>query len=303
MDAAPSTQAGRQLLLDSKKERPRDMLPELDSQLDAHEATLIRVVLSDLAECVQAALSDNLVGVYLTGSFALGAGDVHADVDFLVVTRQELDDDEESHIRELHRRIPDRPEHWAHNLEGSYASVDQLRERADPTQSWLYIDNGQREMGSSTHDNTEAFRWVLKNRALAIMGPPANSLLSHVPSRVLREEAAEVAARRYDANLADPEHVENGWGQPYEVLTQCRILYTASTGQVAGKSDAARWCLKVLPTEWHELVEAAIADRPNPWERVHNTADPRLTELTRNFIKEMTPRIAAASTAPLHSGD
>ena len=279
------------------------MLPDLDAQLDAHEADLLRAVLGDLAERVQTALGSNLEGVYLKGSFALGAGDVHADVDFLVVTRQELDPDEESSIREIHRRMPTRAEHWAHVLEGSYATADQLRERADPQQPWLYVDNGQREMEFSTHDNTETFRWVLKNRGLAITGPPADSLLPDVPTQVLRDEAAELALRRHDDALADPEYLENGWGQPHEVLTQCRMLYSASTGQVAAKSDAARWCLTVLPAEWHELVNAAIADRPNPWERVHTRADPHLAALARRFIEEMKPRITAASMGPRRDND
>lgn len=273
------------------------MLPELDAQLDAHEADLLHAVLGDFADRVQIALGDNLVGVYLTGSFALGAGDIHADVDFLVVTAQELDADRESSIREIHRRMPTRAEHWARVLEGSYATAAQLRERADSNRSWLYVNNGRREMELSGHDNTETFRWVLKNRGLPVTGPPPDSLLHEVPTQVLRHEAAALAVRRHDAVLSDPEHLENGWGQPFEVLTQCRMLYSASTGQVAGKNEAARWCLTVLPTEWHPLLEAAIADRPNPWERIHQRADPRLTALARRFIEEMEPRISGASTA------
>lgn len=300
LGARASTGDGRRVLDDEGT--ARDMLPGLDAQLDAHEAQLLRSVLVDFAERVQTALGDNLIGVYLKGSFALGAGDVHADVDFLVVTRQALDPEEESNIREIHRHMPTKPEHWAHVLEGSYATVDQLRQRADPNQSWLYVDNGQREMELSAHDNTETFRWVLKNRALVTTGPPADSLLPEVPTQALRDEAAALAVQRHHEALSDPEYLSNGWGQPHEVLTQCRMLYSASTGQVAGKNDAARWCLTVLPTEWHQLVEAAIADRPNPWERVHRQADPHLTALARRFIEDMKPRIQAAATGPLHTG-
>lgn len=278
------------------------MLPELDRQLDTHEAALLRAVLGALADNVQGALRHNLIGIYLKGSFALGAGDVHADVDFLVVTNRELDSDEESKIRDIHRQMPTRAEHWAHVLEGSYATIDQLRERANPNDPWLYVDNGQTEMEPSTHDNTETFRWILKNRGLVITGPPADSLLPEVPTQALRDEAAALAVQRHHDALADPEYLENGWGQPHEVLTNCRMLYSASTGQVASKNGAARWCIGVLPTEWRELIEAAIADRPNPWERVQKQADSRLTTLTRRFIEDMKPRIAAAATGPLLDG-
>ena len=275
------------------------MLSELDAQLDAHEADLLRAVLAAFSDHVQTALGDNLMGVYLKGSFALGAGDVHADVDFLVATLRELGPDEESSVREIHRIMPNRAEHWAHVLEGSYAPLDHLRARADPAQSWLYVDNGQREMQWSTHDNTETFRWVLKNRGLVITGPPAASLLPDVPTNALRAEAAELAVRRHHDALDDPEYLENGWGQPHEVLTQCRMLYSATTGRVAAKNDAARWCLTALPARWHQLLNAAIADRPNPWERIHTSADPGLTALSRTFIEEMKTRIVDASCGPL----
>ncbi len=270
------------------------MLPELDDQLAADEADALRTVLGDFAGQVQSTLGATLVGAYLKGSFALGAGDPHADVDFLVVTSRALDPGQDAGIREIHRRLPDRPEHWAHVLEGSYATAEQLHLRADPDQPWLYVDNGQREMELSTHDNTETFRWVLRNRGLAITGPPAASLLPHVPAQSVRDEAAQLAARRHVDALADAEYLENGWGQPHEVLTQCRMLFSATNGEVTSKHDAARWCQAVLPAEWHDLIEAAVAARPDPWVRINTQADPGLTALTRRFIEDLLPRITAA---------
>ena len=43
-------------------------------------------LLNDFIRRIQAILGPNLVGVYLTGSFALGGGDAASDCDFLVVT-------------------------------------------------------------------------------------------------------------------------------------------------------------------------------------------------------------------------
>lgn len=278
------------------------MLPELDAQLGSGEAALLRAVLSAFAGHTHVALGDTLVGVYLVGSFALGAGDIHADVDLLVVIQQELDPRQEWTIREIHRQLPSRADHWAGVLEGSYATVEHLRERADPNQPWPYVDNGQQEMQWSAHDNTEALRWVLRNGGLVITGPSARLLVPAVPAQAVRDEAAVLAVRRHHIALADPDYLANGWGQPHEVLHQCRLLYSASTGRVAGKNDAARWCLPVLPTQWHELVEAAIVDRPEPWQRVYERADPHLTALTRRFIEDMRPRIRAASAGPLRSG-
>src|SRR3954470_2349584 len=199
-----------------------EVLARLRPQLDDTEAQLLASVLATLMESVYRILGETVAGVYVKGSFALGSGDIHADVDFLVATHQRLDAQQESAIRDLHRALPDRPERWAHVLEGSYASLDDLRSRADPNTPWLYVDNGNRDMEWSAHDNTEVFRWVLHNRALAVHGPVAATLVDDVPPRVLRHEAAALAVQRRQDIAADLDYLSNGWGQPHEVLTRCR---------------------------------------------------------------------------------
>jgi hypothetical protein len=275
-----------------------DVVRRLRPQLGDGEAGLLSSVLATLAERVQSILGTTLTGVYLKGSFALGSGDIHADVDFLVATHHGLDAEQETAVRELHRVLPDREEHWAHVLEGSYASLDDLRARADPDTSWLYVDNGSREMEWSSHDNTGVFRWVLHNRALSICGPPPATLIGQVPPLVLRHEAASLAVRRAGDIAADIDYLRNAWGQPHEVLTRCRLLYTATNAEVIGKLDAARWAKGVVPSEWHDLIDHAVADRPYPTVRVHQLADPARAERTWAFIEFMAPLIAQAATTP-----
>lgn len=273
-----------------------EVLARLRPQLGDTEASLLASVLINLADSVQSILGETLAGVYLKGSFALGSGDIHADVDFLVATHQRLDAEQEAAIRDLHRVLPDREEHWAHVLEGSYARLHDLQERADPSTPWLYVDNGNRDMEWSTHDNTEVFRWVLHNRALGIRGPAAATLIDDVPPLVLRREAATLAVRRMQDIAADMDYLRNGWGQPHEVLTRCRLLFTATHAEVIGKVDAARWAKGVVPEEWHDLIDYAIADRPHPTVRVHQLADPVLAERTWKLIEFMAPLIAQAAS-------
>jgi hypothetical protein len=279
-----------------------EVLARLRSQLGDTEAELLFSVLATLAERVHSILGATLAGVYLKGSFALGSGDIHADVDFLVTTHHGLDLEQETAVRDLHRVLPDQEEHWAHVLEGSYASLDDLQARADPNIPWLYVDNGNRDMEWSSHDNTEVFRWVLHNRALNIRGPAPATLIGEVPALVLRHEAASLAVRRADDIAADMDYLRNAWGQPHEVLTRCRLLYTATNAAVIGKLDAARWAKGVVPDEWHDLIDHAIADRPYPTVRVHQLADPARAERTWEFVEFMAPLVAqAASADELHS--
>jgi len=45
----------------------------------------------------------------------------------------------------------------------------------------------------------------------------------------------------------------------YAVLTLCRIPYSARTGEITSKTDAAQWALSHIPSEWHELIGRALA--------------------------------------------
>jgi hypothetical protein len=44
----------------------------------------------------------------------------------------------------------------------------------------------------------------------------------------------------------------------YPVFTVCRILYSFRKGTIASKQLAAKWALKQLPQEWHEIILQAL---------------------------------------------
>ncbi len=136
---------------------PRSSAPELS----AISLAALDAVTDGLCRGAREVLHDNFLGAYLVGSFALGAGDDHSDVDFLVVTRARVDAEQESALRALHGRLPDGDVHWAQHLEGSYVHAAQLRRVGRPPARWLYVDNGSREMQWSSHDDTAVLRWVV----------------------------------------------------------------------------------------------------------------------------------------------
>jgi hypothetical protein len=102
-------------------------------------------VLRDLVAAVTEILGEDFCGAYLQGS-PFGDADVHSDVDFLVVTYDEVNATQELELRAMHERFPDRDVDWAKHLEGSYVP-DQALRRIDPARTaWLYVDNGSKVM-------------------------------------------------------------------------------------------------------------------------------------------------------------
>ena len=74
------------------------------------------------------------------------------------------------------------------------------------------------------------------------------------------------------------------WKQPYVVLSYCRMLHTLSSGRVASKKEGAEWALGALDGEWSSLIQGAMDDRPDPWDRVHVRAEPEAVALTVAFV-------------------
>lgn len=58
-------------------------------------------------------------------------------------------------------------------------------------------------------------------------------------------------------------------------------------GEVTSKTAASSWALGVVSAEHHAVIRQSMADRPGPWRRVHERADPALAGPTRAFAWEV----------------
>lgn len=217
-------------------------------------------VLHDLVTEARCALGDAFVGAYLQGSFALGAGDLNSDCDFLVVVRARPDEQQEAALRTLHRDLPRRDGFWNRHLEGSYAVAADLRTTAGLGREWLYVDHGSDQMAWSTHCNQPWTRWILRERGITLVGPCPVALLEPLPDDLLREAARAGLATLVDDVLAwCPPTV--AWCQRYLVVHASRGLYTVRTGEVASKRDALRWAMMHADPRWRPLLQQVQADR------------------------------------------
>lgn len=218
-------------------------------------------LLAELLGHWQRILGDDLIGAYLQGSFALGAGDLQSDCDFLVATRSRPDALQESELRALHDEIPTRSGHWPHDIEGSYAPVDELATVAHLGRTWLFNDHGQRTLEWADHCNRAYTRWILRERGLTLVGPDPATWMEPVPPAVLRRESA-VALPTLLADLATWVDIDAlAWAQRYAVVTACRILYTIDTAEVASKGGALEWASRRLDPQWRPLLAQVRDDR------------------------------------------
>lgn len=280
-------------------ERTATPYPELNS------------VLFELVEHARALLAENFVGAYLQGSFALGDGDQYSDVDFIVVTREDIAVADLPRLNAMHGALHALPETWAQHLEGSYVPAIELRRlsksRTDHhgairSRNWtdpqtgqppraypfLFLNNGDHWLVRSEHDNTQVVRWILREKGIALAGPQPSELIDPVAPDELRAEARELLRRYGHDVLGGQVAIQALWRQGFTVLVYCRMLQSLATGAVVSKPASVAWARANLPPEWMPLIERAWNQRAR-YPRgqgapiAHNALTPEPEEVARTL--------------------
>lgn len=245
----------------------------------------LRSLLSRLSDGATAIFGERFVGLYLVGSFALGAGDEHSDVDFIAAVTDDPTDEDVRALEVLHTRLFTLPPAWAQHLEGSYIPVDALRAKAAEPRRFVFFDNGATTAFRDEHDDTHVLRWVLREHGIAVLGSDPRTLVDLVTAEQLREECSPMLdSYAAWAPETSPVGRMSRWKQPYLVVTVCRILFTRSEGTVPSKPAALAWGRGHLPARFGPLFEQASADRPDPWRRIHEAAPDPLVDETLAFV-------------------
>ena len=188
-------------------------------------------------------LGDGLVGAWIQGSFALGAGDLYSDCDWMVATHAPLTEEQVAALRGIHDEIATREGHWPHDIEGSYAPVDELASIEQLGRRWLFNDHGHRTLEWSDHCNRGYTRWILRH-GITLTGPEPRTFMPQVPPELLRRETA-TAIPKLRTDLATWLDIDAiAWGQRYAVVTACRLLYTGHRvmpARRAGSGHCGTW--------------------------------------------------------------
>jgi len=242
-------------------------------------------VLTELVASVRAALGDNVVGVYLQGSFAVGDFDRDSDVDFVVVTREELSDDHVAALQEIHRRVYHLDSPWAQHLEGSYFPAAILHDRHQCGTPLWYLDHGSESLVRSDHCNTIVVRSVLREFGVVLDGPPPATLLDPIPVELLRREMYATLRSWGESILAHPDQYRNRFYQGYIVLSYCRMLHDLIEGRPGSKRAGATWAKASLDPAWSALIDRAWDCRPNPAVTARQPADAADFERTLEFVR------------------
>jgi predicted nucleotidyltransferase len=244
---------------------------------------------SEVADLLQALLDgirqeilENLVGVYLRGSLAVGGFTPEtSDLDLLVVTERPLCDAELRRLAAMHARIAQLPNPYAQRIEIAYIDRERVKQfRPGQRHPTLHRGPGERLQRWEHRENWILERWSVREGGVALFGPHPQELIAPVHPAQIRDA---VRQRLLDWVEWAEDESHPDWGLPrshkaYVVETMCRALYALRKGEVGTKQEAVEWAKSHLPEPWRDLVV-----RSQLW-RAHGQVDSKLNEEIRRFI-------------------
>jgi predicted nucleotidyltransferase len=222
----------------------------------------VNSMLQEFVEEIQSILRKRSVGLYLYGSLAIGDFDPEtSDIDFLVLTRDEIPDDEFDALREMHTRFNKSGSTWRNRIEAAYIPLKALKEPTSPSVLYPQIERGTDLIRSPLEIGWAFQRHTLWEYGVTVSGPSIRSLIDPVEREEMRRSAAAIIGGWQEQSRHDPSWVE--WAhqrgsQAFLVLTLCRIRYSLETGHVASKPAAARWVEAACGPRWSPLIERAL---------------------------------------------
>jgi hypothetical protein len=226
-------------------------------------------------------LRDNLIGIYLRGSLAMGDFDpATSDIDLLAVTERPVSEGEFQRLSEFHEHLARSPNPFANEIEIAYIERTAVR-RYEPGQRHPTLGRGETLVWTEHRDNWVLERWMVRERGVALIGPDPRTLIEPVTPEAM---CAAVRTRLCDwadwaAAPDDADEIERTGAQAYTVETMCRALYTLATGTLESKPRATAWALDTLPEPWRTTVERAHGNRMS--DGCNPAAVPEVVEFVR----------------------
>lgn len=232
-------------------------------------------------------LKDNLTGIYLHGSIAMGCfNGQKSDIDLIVVVQRELSNAIKRQymdkIVELNDQAPGKglelsvvresacnPVIYPTPYELHFSAIHLNRYASDPEE---YIE----KMKGMDKDLAAHFK-IIRHRGKTIYGRNVSSVFS------------EVSDQNYmDSVWSDVEKAEEGInGNPtYVILNLCRVLAYASEKLILSKREGGEWALRRIPSQgFKRIIAAAIEDYRGG--RVIKTDSPAAVEFAETMLREI----------------
>lgn len=246
----------------------------------------IRQTLDQFKQDLIQLLGDNLFEIIIHGSFVLndfqpGKGDL----DYMVITNENLDDLVNSRLFELHDKYRTEKHLFLHQLEGTFYPKHFLKKLSSPF-TGCYIGTGRTGWRTtSSFQNSFMDLRLINEHGMYLLGKNPK-IYNPLNFEILEEQLSDL-----ETFITSAKTVRNvGIGIWITIVHWCsRTILYSSTGRIGSKTEACRWCAKRPELEpFRDVFKNAECRRYPYGEEVVSslarTAYMALLEFMENFL-------------------
>ena len=211
-------------------------------------------------------LGENLVGVYLHGSAAMGCyNPLKSDLDLIVVVKESPDETSKRAFMEMVLKLNARlsPKNDGHSgIEMSIVRKDVCNPFVYPTPFELHFspmhlewyrkdpEDYIRKMKGTDGDLAAHFTVIL-SRGKCLAGKPVEEVFGSVPAEDYLDSIRDDVGGAREGIAAETV---------YYTLNLARTLAYLTDGKVRSKKEGGEWGMTHLPEKYHPLISAALED-------------------------------------------
>lgn len=217
----------------------------------------INKVLDSFAKGVVSIFTNDLIGLYLTGSLSFGNFNPgSSDIDLVVILKKSVSADKLKQVKKLHQQVEKQNKKWVKRIECSYLLVDLLQYILPPKTPRPYYGEGILYPKAPYGNEWLINNYLLYNHGIALLGPDFKKLIKPIDISDVKKACIRDLFKEWKPKITDPNYLDNSHYQSYVVLNLCRILYTVMCNSLSSKKTSASWVKKEFK-QWKDLIQTA----------------------------------------------
>jgi len=207
----------------------------------------VRSFLAPIFSCIHSLLKDNLVGIYLHGSLAMGSFQLgSSDIDLIFVVNEHLSSEEKRKMIEYLNKNREKGK----SFEMSVFLKRVLQNPQYPILVELRYDYPDNIFENEQDKEVLAHLYETKERGFCIWGKSIGKVFQKIPAEFYLLAIVDDLKYTRKCLLENPT---------YWVLNACRIMAFIKEGQVLSKLEGGEWGIENLSEKYHNLIKQAMS--------------------------------------------